>query len=98
MSKTWPRVPLGEFLTERREVPSDESMAVGETPIVAKIGFEDGRIQLRSDGQTKTSMILIRPGDLVVSGINAAKGAIKLSSWYRLARAKRCNLSSVNLS
>ena len=76
MSKTWPRVPLGEFLTERREVPSDESMAVGETPIVAKIGFEDGRIQLRSDGQTKTSMILIRPGDLVVSGINAAKGAI----------------------
>ena len=76
MEKSWPLVPLGETLTERREVPSDESLAIGETPIVAKIGFEDGRIQLRRDGQTKTGMILIRPGDIVVSGINASKGAI----------------------
>ena len=76
MGKSWPLVPLGETLTERREVPSDDSIVIGETPIVAKIGFEDGRIQLRRDGQTKTGMILIRPGDLVVSGINASKGAI----------------------
>jgi type I restriction enzyme, S subunit len=76
MNKSWPQVPLSEFLIERREVPSEESLAIGETPIVAKIGFQDGRIQLRNDGQTKTGMILIRPGDLVVSGINAAKGAI----------------------
>lgn len=69
MGKSWPLVPLGEILTERREVPSGESIAIGEIPIIAKIGFEDGRIQLRRDGQTKTGMILIRPGDLVVSGI-----------------------------
>ena len=74
----WQRVPLGEVITERQEVPSDDGLASGEIAIVAKIGFEDGRIQLRSDGQTKTSMILIRPGDLVVSGINAAKGAISV--------------------
>ncbi|MCY3728231.1 MAG: restriction endonuclease subunit S [Nitrospira sp.] len=71
-------MPLGEILTERREVPSGESIAIGEIQIIAKIGFEDGRIQLRRDGQTKTGMILIRPGDLVISGINASKGAIAI--------------------
>ncbi len=78
MSKAWPTVPLGEVLTERQEVPSDDNMASGEVPIVAKVGFDNGQIQLRSDAQTKTGMILIRPGDLVVSGINAAKGAIAI--------------------
>ena len=78
MNKGWPLVPLGGFLTERREIPSEEGLTTGEIPIIAKIGFEDGQIQLRSDCQTKTGMILIRPGDLVVSGINAAKGAISV--------------------
>ncbi len=76
MSKAWPLVPLGEVLTERQEVPPDDALASGQIRIVSKVGFNDGRIQLRADGQTKTDMILIRPGDLVVSGINAAKGAI----------------------
>ena len=76
MSKHWPLVPLGNILTERQEAPSDGALTSGEIPIIAKIGFNDGRIQLRHDGQTKTGMILIRPGDFVISGINAAKGAI----------------------
>ncbi|MCL4707021.1 restriction endonuclease subunit S [bacterium] len=78
MSKTWEMVPLGNVLSERQEKPSEEALASGKIRIVAKIGFDDGKIQLRVDGQTKTGMILIRPGDLVVSGINAAKGAIAL--------------------
>ncbi len=76
MNNAWPLVQLGEFLTERRETPSEEALTTGKIPIVAKIGFDAGRIQLRTDGQTKTGMILIRPGDLVISGINAAKGAV----------------------
>ena len=72
----WQSVPLGKVLTERKEKPSDESLATGATRIVSKISFDDGLIQLRQDSNTKTGMILIRPGDLVVSGINAAKGAI----------------------
>lgn len=76
MSKHWPSVPLGEVLTERQEIPSDEDLLSGRVRIVSKIGFKDGKIQLRENGGTKTKMILIRPGDLVVSGINAAKGAI----------------------
>ncbi len=76
MNYPWPAVPLAEVLKERQEVPSQEALASGEVRIVAKIGFNDGKIQLRSDGDTRTNMILIRPGDLVLSGINAAKGAI----------------------
>ena len=76
MPNPWPLVPLGEVLTERQEIPPLEPLIRGEIPIVAKVGFNDGQIQLRTTTQTKTGMILVRPGDLLVSGINAAKGAI----------------------
>jgi type I restriction enzyme S subunit len=78
MKPHWPTVPLGEVLRERQETPSADALASGKIRIVAKIGFNDGAIQLRADGETKTGMILIRPGDLVVSGINAGKGAIAI--------------------
>ena len=76
MTPAWPRVPLGEVLTERQERPTDEDLLTGRVRIVSKIGFNDGVLQFRPDGETRTGMILIGPGDLVVSGINAAKGAI----------------------
>jgi len=75
---TYPLMPLGEVLKERKEAPQAEALENGEIQIVSKIGFNDGKIQLRFDGATNTGMILIRPGDLVVSGINAAKGAIAI--------------------
>jgi type I restriction enzyme S subunit len=78
MSKAWPILLLGEVLKERREIPSVEALAKGEIRIVAKIGFNDGKIQLRNGSETKTGMILVRPGDLLISGINAAKGAIAI--------------------
>lgn len=76
MTPGWAMVQLGEVIAERKEVPSADDLATGKVRVVAKIGFNDGRMQLRADGQTKTGMILIRPGDLILSGINAAKGAI----------------------
>ncbi len=76
MKMKWPVERLGEVLTERKEEPPPDDLSLGRVKIVEKIGFDTGRIQLRTDGETKTGMILIRPGDLVVSGINAAKGAI----------------------
>lgn len=78
MRQPWPSVPLGEVLTERQEQPSQDDLLLGRVKIVEKISFESGRIQLRANGETKTGMILARPGDLVVSGINAAKGAIAI--------------------
>jgi len=78
MANNWPLVPLSEVLTERQEIPSPADLESGAIRIVSKIGFNDGRIQLRDGGETKTGMILIRPGDLVISGINALKGAIAM--------------------
>jgi type I restriction enzyme S subunit len=78
MRQKWNMVPLIEVLTERQEIPSDEDIISGEVCVIAKIGFNDGKIQIRTNSNTKTGMILIRPGDLVVSGINAAKGAIAI--------------------
>lgn len=78
MKHKWPLTPLGEVLTERSETPSEEDLVSGRVRIIEKISFDTGRIQLRSNGTTRTRMILVRPGDLVVSGINAAKGAIAI--------------------
>lgn len=78
MSQDWNLVPLSQIISERQEVPSVDALIKGEIWIIEKIGFNDGKIQLRSNNTTKTNMILIQPGDLVVSGINAAKGAIAI--------------------
>jgi type I restriction enzyme S subunit len=61
-------------------VPSTQSIEIGEIRIISKIGFDTGKIEFRSDTQTKTKMIGIQPGDLVISGINVAKGAIAIYS------------------
>lgn len=74
----WPQVALGEILTERTEVPDLASLESGTIPIISKIRFADGEIEFRGEAATKTKMILIRPGDLVLSGINAMKGAIAI--------------------
>ena len=78
MQSKWPMVKLGEVLTQRTERPDLGKILSGEIPIVAKIGFNTGKIELREESKTKTNMILIKPGDLVISGINAAKGAIAI--------------------
>jgi type I restriction enzyme S subunit len=78
MNKSWIPIKLGKILTERQEKPDFEEIIKGNIPIVAKIGFNTGQIILREESDTKTNMILIRPGDLVISGINAAKGAIAI--------------------
>lgn len=74
----WPTVPLREVLAERQEQPHDAAILDGSCRIVSKISFDSGTLHFRNDPETKTGMILIKPGDLVVSGINAYKGAVAL--------------------
>ncbi|HEX9830387.1 MAG TPA: restriction endonuclease subunit S [Thermodesulfobacteriota bacterium] len=74
----WDLVPLSDVLTERQEVPKAEDILRGKIKIISKIGFDDGEIELRRSSDTRTEMILVRSNDLVVSGINAAKGAIAI--------------------
>ncbi len=78
MPKQWPQVALGEILTERNETPNPALVQAGDIPIISKIRFSDGEIELRTGSDTNTKMILIHPGDLVLSGINAMKGAIAI--------------------
>jgi type I restriction enzyme S subunit len=78
MKHKWPLTLLRDVLAERREVPSEQDLASGRVRIIEKISYDTGRIKLRVDSSTKTGMILVHPGDLVLSGINAAKGAIAI--------------------
>ena len=87
MQSNVPMVKLDTVLTERQEKPPLESVMMGEIPIIAKIGFNNGTIEYRDGFDTKTNMILVKPGDLVFSGINAEKGAIAL---YDESNSKNC--------
>ena len=70
----WEKVRIGEFLTERqgRYKPNDNAIATYKR--LDKIDFS-GTIHI-SEKPSKTDMIVVQPGDLVISGINVAKGAI----------------------
>ena len=72
---TWESTSLSEFLTERNgRIKYSQANQLG-LQRVQKIDFS-GQIHLNGDTETQTDMIRIRNGDLVISGINAAKGAI----------------------
>ncbi|WP_295799143.1 restriction endonuclease subunit S [uncultured Treponema sp.] len=67
-------VKISDFLSERqgRYKPDDEKIA--DYKRLEKIDFS-GTIHI-SEKPTKTDMILVYPGDLVISGINVSKGAV----------------------
>ncbi|WP_371927960.1 restriction endonuclease subunit S [Methylomonas rivi] len=53
-------------------------VATGEIKVVSKIRFSDGGIEFRSGTDSKTGLIQCDSGDLLLSGINATKGAIAI--------------------
>jgi type I restriction enzyme, S subunit len=71
---SWKKVKLGEFLKVRdnRFKPNDK--AIADLKRIDKIDFS-GEIFI-SDKPSNTDMILIKKGDLVISGINVEKGAM----------------------
>lgn len=71
----WKATKLSEFLTERDGRIKCESANQLGLQRIKKIDFS-GNIHLDAETDTKTDMIRVKSGDLVVSGINAAKGAI----------------------
>ena len=71
----WKPTKLSEFLTERDGRIKCESANQLGLQRIKKIDFS-GNIHLDAETDTKTDMIRVKSGDLVVSGINAAKGAI----------------------
>ncbi|MBU0459502.1 MAG: restriction endonuclease subunit S, partial [Nanoarchaeota archaeon] len=74
---TWNNVKVGSFLTERKNrFKPAEANEMGLKRLY-KIDFS-GRIHLLDDKETNTGMILVKKGDLVISGINVEKGAISV--------------------
>ena len=70
----WKNVRIGEFLTERQGRYKPDDNAIVTYKRLDKIDFS-GTVHI-SEKPSKTDMIVVQPGDLVISGINVAKGAI----------------------
>lgn len=70
----WKKVKIGDFLTEREGRYKPDDSKISKYKRLDKIDFF-GTIHI-SDKPTKTDMIIVHPGDLVISGINVAKGAV----------------------
>lgn len=69
---------LTEVLEVRNTPVSEIDILASSLPIVEKVNFATGVLQLRETSGTRTPMVLAQPGDLVVSGINAHQGAVAL--------------------
>src|SRR3990167_6248869 len=70
----WKRVKISQFLKEREGRYDPDDKSVLGLKRLNKIDFS-GEIRL-SDKGSKTDMIIVEPGDLVISGINVSKGAL----------------------
>ena len=70
----WKNVRIGEFLTERQGRYKPDDNAIVTYKRLDKIDFS-GTIHI-SEKTSKTDMIIVQPGDLIISRINVAKGAI----------------------
>ena len=70
----WNKVRVGDFLFEREGRYKPDSHEIAGLQRIEKIDFS-GNFYI-ADKASRTDMILIKPGDLVISGINVAKGAL----------------------
>ena len=73
---SWQKVKLGQFLKNREGRYKPNDIAIQGLKRIDKINFS-GTIFL-SDKPSNTDMILVKKGDLVISGINVEKGAMNI--------------------
>ncbi len=71
---TWKKIKIGDFLFEREGRYKPDSLEIAGFQRIDKIDFS-GNFHI-ANKPSKTDMILIKPGDLAISGINVAKGAL----------------------
>jgi len=72
--REWNKIKVGEFLFERAGKYKADAEEIVGLKRIDKIDFS-GNFHI-AQKPSKTNMILIKPGDLVISGINVAKGAM----------------------
>ena len=73
---SWGKVTLGQFITVRNERFKPKDVSIAGLKRIDKIDFS-GKIFI-SEKPSNTDMILIKKGDLVISGINVEKGAMAI--------------------
>ena len=71
----WKTVKIGSFLKERGDRFKPVEANRLDLKRIKKIDFQ-GKIHVIDHTPTKTNMILVKKGDLVISGINVEKGAL----------------------
>jgi len=75
---TWIKTKIGSFLFEREGKYKPDDMTIAGLKRINKIDFS-GNFYI-ANKPSKTNMILVCPGDLVISGINVSKGAMGIYS------------------
>lgn len=85
--KHWELKSISDLVFLREEEPDSQLIADGSIPIVSKIKFEDGEIELRENGKSNTKLISVHPNDIIISGINAQKGAIAVNNFDKIVAA-----------
>lgn len=72
----WPTIRLGDAVAVRNEIVPENEIDDGKTKMLDRISFDEGKVFVGK--RTKTRMVQFRakPGDIVVSKINARKRAI----------------------
>jgi type I restriction enzyme S subunit len=73
---SWQKIKLGDFLINREGRYKPNDLKIKGLKRIEKIDFS-GKIFL-SDKASNTDMILVKKGDLVISGINVEKGAMNV--------------------
>lgn len=68
---------VSAFLKERKDRFDPDRANASGLKRVRKIDFS-GTVHLNDEVLTRTKMILVKPGDLLISGINAEKGAVSV--------------------
>jgi len=72
----WKKVAISEFLFEREGKFKPTEAEVANLERIEKIDFS-GKVHI-SRKSSNTNMIIIKPGDFVISGINVSKGAMAI--------------------
>lgn len=73
---TWSTVPLSQVAVIRLEPASDDEIQSGAVSLLDRISFDEGRVFAGKRTETKMRQYKAYKGDVVVSKINARKGAI----------------------
>ena len=74
MAARWKKRKIGQFLFERKGKYQPDDEIVTGIKRIDKIDFS-GNFYIATKS-SKTNMILVKPGDFVISGINVSKGAL----------------------